>query len=408
MHKTLQRQLTRNLTRRLAVLGLVGSLGTGLAQTTLTWWDYYTDGTSNEVMNNYITAYEAEHPDVKIERTTIGFGDLKARIIQAAATNSMPDIVIIDNPDHQAMAAQGALADLTPYISAWDGNGQYYDGPWSSTIYDDKNYGVPFGSNATALYYNVEALDEAGIEPPKTWDDLRSAAQTLTTADRAGFCLSLVNTEEGTFTYLPFLWGNGGDIPDLGGDANIEALAFLNAMMNEDGSIPKGALNWAQGDTNNQFMAGKCAMQINGPWQIPSLTAADLSFTWNVTDWPNNGTPTSILGGENFAAGNGPNAEAAWDVIKFAADPKNLLPAYEASGYITSRKDLADAPIFTEDPVIVVFAKQVSVAKARAYGPNYPEISAEIMNMVQGVLAGGVNPEDAAQATADTVQPLLP
>jgi multiple sugar transport system substrate-binding protein len=383
-------------------------LATGYAQTTLTWWDYYTDGSSNEAMNNLIAAYQEAHPDVTIERTSIGFGDLKQRIIQAAATNTMPDIVIIDNPDHQAMAAQGALADLTPYISEWDGNGQYYDGPWSSTIYDGKNYGVPYGSNATTLYYNVEALEEAGLEPPKTWDELRAAAQALTTPDRAGFCLSLINTEEGTFTYLPFLWGNGGDIPDLGGEANIEALTFLNAMMNEDGSIPKDALNWAQGDVNNQFMAGKCAMQINGPWQIPSLNAADLTFTWNVSDWPNNGTPTSILGGENFAAGNGDNVEAAWDVISWVTSPENLLPALITSGYITSRQDLADDPTFTEDPITVVFANQVAVAKARAYGPNYPEISAEIMNMVQGVLAGGVDPAQAAQATADVVQPLLP
>ena len=179
-------------------------------------------------------------------------------------------------------------------------------------------------------------------------------------------------------------------------------------MMNEDKSIPKDALNWAQGDVNNQFIAGKCAMQINGPWQIPNLRAAKLGFTWNVSDWPNNGTPTSILGGENFAAGNRPQRRRRLGRYQVRGRPKNLLPAYAASGYITSRKDLADAPIFTEDPVIAVFAKQVSVAKARAYGPNYPEISAEIMNMVQGVLAGGVSPKDAAQATAATVQPLLP
>lgn len=394
--------------RTLLLSGLMLVLTTGSAQTTLTWWDYYTDGSSNEAMNNLIAAYQEAHPDVTIERTPIGFGDLKSSIIQATATGTMPDIVIIDNPDHQAMASQGALADLTPYISEWDGNGQYYDGPWSSTIFDSKNYGVPYGSNATTLYYNVEMLQEAGLEPPKTWDELRSTAQALTTPDRSGFCLSLINTEEGTFTYLPFLWGNGGDIPDLGGEANIAALTLLNAMMNEDGSIPKDALNWAQGDVNNQFMAGKCAMQINGPWQIPGLTAAGLDFTWNVSDWPNNGTPTSILGGENFAAGAGDNVEAAWDVISWVTSPENLLPALQTSGYITSRKDLADDPTFTEDPVTVVFANQVAVAKARAYGPNYPEISAEIMNMVQGVLAGGVSPEDAAVATAEVVQPLLP
>jgi multiple sugar transport system substrate-binding protein len=397
-----------NLSRYAFILGAFLYLTTSYAQTTLTWWDYYTAGAANDAMNSLIEAYEAAHPDVIIERTPIGFGDLKPRIIQAAATNTMPDIVIIDNPDHQAMAAQGALADLTSYVSAWDGKDKYYDGPWSSTIYDGKNYGVPFGSNATTLYYNVELLQEAGVEPPKTWDELRTAAKTLTSGDRAGFCLSLINSEEGTFTVLPFIWGNGGDIGTIGDDKSIAALTFLNAMMNEDGSIPKDALNWGQGDVNNQFMAGKCAMQINGPWQIPGLNEAGLEFTWNVSDWPNNGTPTSILGGENFAAGNGENVEAAWDVISWVSSPDNLLPALVSTGYITNRKDLADDSAFTEDPVTVVFANQVAVAKARAYGPGYPEISAEIMNMVQGVLAGGVSPEDAAKAAAEVIQPLLP
>ncbi|MGL4609278.1 MAG: ABC transporter substrate-binding protein [Trueperaceae bacterium] len=383
-------------------------LGASQAQTTLIWWDYYTSGAANDAMNDLIAAYEAANPDVIIERTTVGFGDLKPRIIQAAATNTMPDIVIIDNPDHQAMAAQGALADLTSYISEWEGKDIYYEGPWSSTLYDGKNYGVPFGSNATTLYYNVELLEEAGVEPPKTWDELRETAKTLTSGDRAGFCLSLINSEEGTFTFLPFIWGNGGDIPTIGDDKSVEALALLNAMMNEDKSIPKDVLNWGQGDVNNQFMAGKCAMQINGPWQVPGLEEANLEFTWNVSDWPNNGTPTSILGGENFALGNGDNVEAAWDVISWVSEPENLLPALISTGYIVNREDLANDPAFTDDPVTAVFANQVAVAKARAYGPSYPEISAEIMNMVQGVLAAGVTPEDAAATAAAAIEPLLP
>ncbi|MEM6428486.1 MAG: sugar ABC transporter substrate-binding protein [Deinococcota bacterium] len=392
----------------LIVVTISLGMSTASSQTVLQWWDYYTDGANNDAMQDLVARYEAAHPDVDIQRTTIGFGDLKARIIQAAATGTMPDIVIVDNPDHQAMAAQGALADLTDYIAAWDANGQYFDGPWSSTVFGGRNYGVPYGSNATTLYYNEDVLAEAGLEPPLTWDELRAAAQALTTDDRSGFCLSLINTEEGTFTYLPFLWGNGGDIPDIGGAGNIEALSLLNAMMNDDGSISRAALNWGQGEVNNQFMAGQCAMMINGPWQIPGLTNADLDFTWNVSDWPNNGTPTSILGGENFAAGAGGNTDAAWEVISWVTSPENLLPTLQLSGYIANRADLASDDAFTSDPVVATFADQVAVAKARAYGENYPQISEEIMNMVQSVLIGARSPEEAAEAAAGVIVPLLP
>ena len=395
----------RNLARNFTVLGLIGSLGVVSAQTTLQWWDYYNES-SQRAVEDLITRYEAEHPDVTIERTYIGFGDLKARIIQAAATGTMPDIVIVDNPDHQAMAAQGALADLTTYIQNWPDAKEYFAGPWSSTIYENKNYGVPYDSNATALFYNADMLKEAGLTPPQTWEELRTAAQTLTTGDRSGFCLSLIATEEGTFTYLPFLWGNGGDITDVGAQANIDALTLLNAMMNEDGSISKAALNWSQGDVNNQFLAGKCAMMINGPWQLPALNEAGIAF--DVAPWPNNGTPTSILGGENFAIGANTNVEAAWNVIDWMTKPENLLPAVIISTHFPNRADLAANKAFTDNPIKNLFTEQVAVAKARAYGPNYPQISEQLMAMVQSVLIGARTPEQAAADAATAIQPLLP
>lgn len=377
-------------------------------QTTLTWWDYFNADNLNEAIQNMVADYEAAHPDVKIERTPIGFGDLKARIIQGAATGTLPDILIVDNPDNQALAAQGALADITEYVQDWEYSDAYFDGPWASTLYQDRNYGVPFDSNATALFYNIDLLNEAGFDaPPATWDELRETAAALTEGDRAGFCLSLTATEEGTFTYLPFLWGNGGDLQDSGGETNVEALTLLNTMMNEDRSIPRAALQWGQGDANNQFLAGKCALMINGPWQLPGIRAANPEFEWDVAAWPNAGTPTSILGGQNFAIGAGANMDAAWDVIQWATQPENLLKMYETSGFITNREDLADAELFTSDPLIAKFVEAVSVAKPRAYGPNYPQISQEVMNMVQSVLVGGRTPEQAAADAAATIDPLL-
>lgn len=377
-------------------------------QTTLTWWDYFNADNLNEAIQDMVADYEAAHPDVKIERTPIGFGDLKARIIQGTATGTLPDILIVDNPDNQSLAAQGALADITDYVQDWEYSDAYFDGPWASTIYQDRNYGVPFDSNATALFYNIDLLNAAGFDaPPATWDELRETAAALTEGDRAGFCLSLTATEEGTFTYLPFLWGNGGDLQDSGGEANVEALTLLNTMMNEDQSIPRAALQWGQGDANNQFLAGKCALMINGPWQLPGIRAANPEFEWDVAAWPNAGTPTSILGGQNFAIGAGSNMDAAWDVIQWATQPENLLKMYETSGFITNREDLADAELFTSDPLIAKFVEAVSVAKPRAYGPNYPQISQEVMNMVQSVLVGGRTPEQAAADAAATIDPLL-
>jgi multiple sugar transport system substrate-binding protein len=379
-------------------------------QITLEWWDYMGGGGDDEALTDLIERYMEEHPNVTIERTVIPFGELKTSIIQATATDTMPDIVIVDNPDHQALAAQGAFADITDIIAEWPDKDQYFAGPWSSTVYQGRNYGVPYKSNATALFYNADLLVEVGYDaPPATWDELREMALALTEDERYGFCFSAVATEEGTFTVLPFLWGNGGDIPTIGDDASIGMLTFLNDLVNEDESVPTSVLTMAQGDALNLWMAGQCAMMINGPWQIPTIEDnADLTFEWNIAPWPYNVEPTSILGGENFAIGAGSNVEAAWDVISWIVQPENLIPALELHGQFPNRQDAAEDPYFTDDPIRALFTQQVSVAKPRAYGENYPQMSEEIMRMVHGVLTGALSPEDAAAGAGSVIEPLLP
>src|SRR5512145_195096 len=102
---------------------------------TLEWWDYLGGGSDIEALEDLIARFQETHPNITIERTVIPFGDLKTRVIQATATGTMPDIVIIDNPDHQSMAAQGAFADITDFVADWPDVEQYFEGPWSSTIY---------------------------------------------------------------------------------------------------------------------------------------------------------------------------------------------------------------------------------------------------------------------------------
>lgn len=392
----------------IAVLALA-LLVTASAQTiTLRWWDYMTDEANSAANDNAIARFMAAHPNIIIERTAYTFGDLKAAIIRAAATRTMPDIVIIDNPDHQAMAAQGALTDMTELIQQWPDRELYFAGPWSSTVFEGRNYGVPWRSNATALYYNETLLTEAGLAPPTNWEELRSAAKALTAPGRFGLCFSAVPTEEGTFTFLPFLWQAGGDIPTLGDEASIETLAYWNTLINEDQSVSPAITTWSQGDALLQFMAGRCAMMINGPWQLPAIRAETLDFSWNVAPWPRHRECASALGGENFAIGLGANVEAAWEVIRWLAQPEQLEVYLLECGMLPNRADMAEDPVWHEDPILAQFIDMVAIARARAYGPNYPQISEQIMTMVHNVIAGGQAPEVAAAEAARIIQPILP
>lgn len=380
----------------------------GQEQIELEWWDYFgTLENADAALNDLIAAYMEEHPNVTITRTPLGFADLNPALIRGTATGELPDIAIIDNPDHQAFAAQGTLTDITDLIAGWEDAALYFPGPFSSTVLNGRNYGVPFDSNATALYYNADLLGAAGVEPPTTWEELRAAAAALTQGNVYGFCFSAAPGEEGTFTFLPFVWQAGGDIQTYGDEASIAALTFINDLVNVDMSVSPQVVSMGQGDCYNEFIAGTTAMMINGPWQLPGLEASGVEFEWGVVPWPGNVESTSILGGQNLAIPTGANAEAAWNVIDWMTDPENNKVWLQGSGQLPNRSDLAEDPDFAEDPILQTFIGQVEIARPRAYGPGYPQMSAIIINSVQGVLTGALSPEEAAAQAATELEPLV-
>ena len=374
---------------------------------TLTWWDYYAEGANADAMQAQLKRYTDSHPNVTIQRTAIPFADLKQKLLQGAAAGQLPDIAVIDNPDHSAFAALGVLEDLTERVKVWGQADKYFKGPWDSTTYQGKNYGIPDNSNCLVLWYNTAFTGPANVAPPTNWEELKAGAKALTQGDRFGLAVCGFKSEEGTFQWLPFLWEAGADLATLNSDGGKAALQLWVDMV-KDGSMSPGILGWKQSDVLTQFQNAKAAMMINGPWQIPTLKKDNPDLKWQVVTLPKDKQGASILGGENMSiVKGGKNIDAAWELLTWTQTPDNLKAYLTQAGKLPSRQDLADDPAWTGDPVLKVFIEQLKVAKPRAYGPKYPEISNAIQEMLQAAISGQ-KPVDAAVADAQAkITPLL-
>ncbi|MCT9929286.1 ABC transporter substrate-binding protein [Planotetraspora sp. A-T 1434] len=382
----------------------------GSDKVTITWWDYFGySPQSDAAVNALIKKYEDSHPGVDIQRTAIGFADFRTKLLQAAATGKFPDIAAIDNSDVPVFASQGALADLTSKMSTWASKDKYLDFVIKSVQYDNKFYGVPFRSNTTALWYNKDLFKAAGLStPPQNWDELRADAKKLTDSKHSGICFSAAPTEEGTFTFLPMIWQAGGDVPTLGDQASVDALTYVDALVNKDKSAPKSVLQWGQSDVGDQFGSGLCAMMFNGPWVLGSVEKG--KFEWDVSPWPaGKGGTASPLGGEVWAVGKNANVDAVWKLTDWLADPANSRTEIsEGLSSIPNRKDTLDDPAWLWHPMVKAFAQQMPSARPRgAYGPKYAQISEVVWTMEQQVLSGAKSPQDAAAEAKGKIQPLL-
>jgi multiple sugar transport system substrate-binding protein len=369
-------------------------------------WDYNSSEATVTALTKLIEDYQKEHPNVKIERTYVPFADIKNKLLLGSAAGQLPDIVWIDNPDHQAFSASGILADITKEVKDWGQADKYFKGPWSSTMYKDKNYGVPTSSNNLALFYNADLLDAAGVKPPANWQELQDAAKKLTKNGVYGFGASAIRNEQGMFQFLPFIWQSGSDLNNFNSPGTVEALKLWKGMV-DGGMMSKEVLSQDQQAVMLQFIAGKTAMVVNGTWQLPLVTK-DAKFKWGVVPLPANKQGGTILGGENWAITSTSKVkDAAWDIIKYSQDPARLKDYLIASGRLPSRTDMINDATWQNDKSTKVFADSMNVSKARAYGPNYPKASDAVQEMLQQVLTGVKSPEDAVKETEAKIKPLL-
>jgi multiple sugar transport system substrate-binding protein len=412
-----RRALTRKSFLKIGGAGLAGALWLGASgcgggskstsEGAFTWWDYY-QGTGDNAVNAMIQRYTKGHPSVSIKRQYVPFASFKQKLLQGATTGQLPDFVVVDDPDNASFAKLKVFTDLTQQIKNWGKADLFLDAPYKTTLWEGHNYGVPMVSNCIVLWYNKPFLQQAGVKPPTNWDELKQSAAALTKGGRHGLAVSGIQSEEGTFQWLPFLWQSGADIPTINSAGGKAALGLWVDMV-KSGSMSRGILNWAQADVLNEFIHGRAAMMVNGPWQLPVIKAEAKNLDWGVTVLPKGKQSASVLGGENLAISTAcKNVDGAWRFIEWMEEPDNFKQLQIDTGNLPSQKQLLKDPYWSKDPVYSVFAQQLLVAKPRAYGPNYPKISDAIQKAMQAAISGQSSVDDALAKAQETITPLLP
>ena len=385
----------------LACSMLGGAVHAEEASGDVTIWYYWETEGHQKALNHIIEEFNGSQDGITVEAKYVPFADFKKQLSIGASADELPDLVILDNPDHAAYAAMGIFADITDKFDV----SNYYEGPVNSCTLDGKLYGVPFGSNDLVLFYNEDMLKEAGCEVPTTWDELLEAAKATTTDTVSGFAHCALQNEEGTFNFLPWVWSTGATSYEINSEGGIKALTFEKELV-DSGAMTKEAINWTQGDTMHQFIAGNLAMMINGTWQIPTMREEVPDLNWNVAPIPQDQEQASGLGGENYAVIAGGNEDAAVKFLEFATTPETCLYMMNAMGYISADSTIAENQ-FEGDDVYQVFVDEMQYAHARGPLPEWPSISDAISLAFNKVITGESSPEDAAAEAQATIDGIL-
>lgn len=371
---------------------------------TVVIWDYFETDAQKGMMEKMIDGFNQSQDQYEASHVYVPFADYEKQLTLGMASGELPDIVILDGCGMASFIEMDLFGDVSNADIKWD---EYMEGPMSSTMADGKHYGIPFATNCTALFYNKDLFDAAGIEYPDentTWEDFREMAKALTKDGVTGFGNAATGTDEGTFQCLQWLYTAGGDYQNISG--GIDAYNLMQEMVAE-GSWSKDCVNWTQSDANNNFVAGNLAMQQNGPWQIPGIEKEAPDLNYGVTVLPkkdaDSGQATSILGGENMGAVNKDNMDGAIAFMEYYDQTEVMVNSMVQYGSFPPKTEAAKDSYWTDDPIQKAFIQQLDTSIPRGPSASWPSYSDAIQTGFQEVMTSAKTPEKAAEDTQAAV-----
>lgn len=369
--------------------------GSDAPASSITELDYYADEQGSAAWQKILDTCAAQ-TGIRIERQKVPTAQMLPKILQGVSSKTLPNLLFTDNPTLQQIASTGALTPVTDYGIATEG---YYPGIVKAGTYQGKVYGIAPGVNGLALIYNKDLLAAAGVEPPKTWDELKTAAAKLTKDGKYGLAFSAIPSEEGTWQFLPFFWSNGAELSRLDSPQSTQALQYVADLV-KAGSASKSVVNWNQNDVADQFVAGNTAMMINGSWNLARLDEEKaLHYGVVPIPVPHAGDVASVaLGGEvgTVPVTTGPAQQAAGKVLSCVLAEPTMLQWTKAHAYVPARTATA-AKLGAEQPAMRAFVDEVGSARSRTaeLGEKYPKVSQALATAIQAALTGAQPVADA-------------
>lgn len=376
------------------------------------FWSFHS-GSEAEYLEAAVKAYNESHDTVKIEHTVVNQSDYTTTLIPTAYANGeAPDILYVEPSTFTKYAQKGMLADISSYYTE-ELKADILPSALEAATMDGKIYALPMEMETLGLFYNVDMLKDAGIEPPKTWDELHAAAKALTTDDVYGLVLPVEESGYTLFNWWPFMWMAGADIYDKDGNCTVNTPEMATALDYWGGFFKEGlapsSLQIGPWDIGN-VGTGIAAMQVSGTYVINAAENNYPDVNIGVVPLPSpNGNPITVAGGQKLAV----NAQSA--CIKEASDfifwlYGDMEDLTNAGKWVTEAKFAYPARQSVIDANGAVFEEGLRAVFTDFYDTAVPEpsysakVTESLSKMLQNVMFGGKTGEEAAKEAQSEIE----
>lgn len=365
-------------------------------------------------MNVLIPKFEEENPGYKVNAVSHEWAELHDKIIVNAGSDSLPDVARLDIawvPEFQKM---DILVPLDKEMSDFsEVSGNLLDSAMSTGFVKGNYYAMALNTNTKILFYNEQALADAGIAVPQTMDELYAAAAKLSGTNAAGQQVWGLNEPAlSGWNILPYIWSNGGAITN---EDYTKASGYLNSAATVD-TVKKFAdmykkgqfIGFNSGDIpmTDGFGTGRYMMLLEGPWKTAEMNGAYPDFKYGTGNMPaGSGGSHSVLGGEDIAMFKGGNSEGAWLFMKFMTS-EFAQEEMAKCGQIPVNKTALESDT-VKNAAFAPFLEAITTAVARPPVASWSEIDNLLSVAVTDIIVNGADAQTKLDALAAQVDTLL-
>ncbi|WP_181706408.1 ABC transporter substrate-binding protein [Chthonobacter rhizosphaerae] len=359
--------------------------------------------------------FEAANPDTNIEIEVVPWDVLLQKLTTDIAGGSNADLSIIGTRWLLDFVSQDVAEPLDSYITD-EFKGRFIETFLSPSVMDGKIYGLPIAASARAMYYNKDLLEKAGVsEPPKTWDELKTAAEKISGLGGEVYGYGLQGKEIETDVYFYYaMWSYGAEI--LGEDGTsglddpgaIEAAKLYKSLIDSKATQP-GVTSYAREDVQNLFKQGKVGMMITAPFLSNQIKEEAPNLNYGVTAIP--AGPTGDRGTYGVTDSiimfkNSQVKDEAWKFMDFLFTTEQRAKFTQNEGFLPVNQEEAKMDYYVNNADLKEFTALLPDARFAPVITGWEEIAQITSDALQKIYLGEGDVEatlkDAA-AKADAI-----
>lgn len=399
---------------------------------TLEFW-HAMGGELGELVDELVVSFNESQDAIVINATFQGtYDDTYNALLAAFESGTEPNI--IQNFD---LATQTMIDTerIVPVYELMEQDG--YDAeifvPAVRDYYSDENgmLAMAFNSSTPLIYYNADMFEQAGVEAPSegwSFSEFIATCDQLLEAEVAPYCFThgqvgwyfeqiLANSGGLYFNENNGRTGRATEVA-FNQEQGVETFTFLTSLI-QDGYAPNLGSTWTE--TDSTFTTGQSAMMIDSTSDVSIIENSD--FTVGTAFIPHSDSSERngvIIGGAALwllDTGTPEEQAAAWEFMKFMADPAQQISWHTGTGYFPVRTDLLDNPeliqFWEENPNFRTAVEQLNSTQTEMPdgSPNYPVLGGRagpfpairqiIVETYSRVLDDGLTPQEALNEAAE-------